>query len=433
MFQRLRRSTIGFGLVLAAYTVYRFTAVPFIEPSVDKPAQVRNSRIAAARSRSAISRLTRLFPPGSWQLDDPIKLENDHSILLMQKYNNLPDGRVEMFPCAIVFFPADSSGGSGDEPQGRVIVLDAPQGAVAQFDQPLDLQKGKIGRLLGSQFHGPVTIHGTPSRPGGTDDIVATTQNVQMNTELIWTPEPVDFRFGQNTGHGRDLQIHLLPSSNASEHGTRHRRHSDDRFDARRSDAARFRRSGGIMPMDARHHDEKPTANPPARPADEKPPAMSAAPVRRPDLPVPVPDLAAIERQQEDSGFAGAGGAPNGPPASPAITKKPKAEPDPPTDIHCKGKFRFDMVQYQATFEDQVEVLRTPHDGPSDQMTCEHLIVHFAPRDPAASKSVHPATTASSTKSVGTPAASPAASGASNQKMPNLEPRRIEARGSQTR
>jgi hypothetical protein len=428
MLDRLRRTTIGFGMVLAAFTVYRFTAVPFLEPSVDKLAQAAQSTGHGGSQSGGDPRLVRLFPPGSWELDDPIKLENDRSQLLMQKYTNLPDGRVEMFPCAIVFFPADSGGASDSgDAQGRVIVLEAPQGAVAQFDQPLDLQKGKIGRLLGAQFHGPVTIRGTPSRPGGADDILVTTQDVQMNTESIWTPEPVEFRFGQNTGHGRDLQIHLLPSAHPGDHGPSIG--GIQMIELMRDVQMRLvsGSSGGMMPLDKRHNDVKPTANNAAKPADEKPPSMSSAPVHRDDLPAPVTDLAVAERQQGNPEIRNSNGGATGSSAVPATPKKPNTEPDPPTDIRCKGRFRFDMVQYLATFEDQVEVLRTPRDGPSDEMVCPaELVVHFAPREtapkPGAPTSAPPAATSSAPLS--------AKSGDSNQTIPNLEARRIEARGS---
>ena len=166
MLDRLRRTTIGFGIVLVAYTVYDFTAVPFLEPSVDKPAAASEVSNTGGPKSDDDPRLARLFPPDAWQRKDPIKLENDRSQLLMKDYHNLPDGRVEMTPCSIVFFPADSSGASdSDDSQGRVIVLDAPAGAIAQFDQPLDLQKGKIGRLLGRSFTGRSRFAERPAGP----------------------------------------------------------------------------------------------------------------------------------------------------------------------------------------------------------------------------------------------------------------------------
>ena len=75
--------------------------------------------------------------------------------------------------------------------------------ALLQFDQAVDLQRGKLGKLLGGRFDGPITIRGTPSHPGADDDLTADTKNVKMDTDKIWTPEPVRFRFGKHTGSGR--------------------------------------------------------------------------------------------------------------------------------------------------------------------------------------------------------------------------------------
>ncbi|HEX4000594.1 MAG TPA: hypothetical protein VHX65_18745 [Pirellulales bacterium] len=437
MFQRIRRSAIGFAVVMAAFTVYRVAAVPFLEPSV--PPRAQSGEYFAGGAQSAGDPvLTRLFPPNSWLLQDPIKLENDHSQLLMREYRNLPDGRVEMNPCAILFFPGDADMSDAQQSQGRIIVLEAPEGATAQFDQPLDLQSGKVGHLLGAHFHGPVTIRGTPSRPGATDDIAIVTRDVQMDTDRIWTHEPVDFRFGQNTGHGRDLQILLLPSTHAGDHGPSIG--GIQTIELLRDVQMRLVSGGGsMMPMDARH----PTTKPPAAPASangaktaaDRPPSMQSLPIRRSDLPTPVPDMAGIEHQQPAAARSARV------PAGPAKTM---AEQNPPVDIRCKGKFRFDMVKYLATFDDQVDVTRTPHDGPSDQMTCEQLIVHFAARDPVAKPSgvapvqkagdaaANPASTPSSAAHTPSPAgAGPSQdqSGSTNQKIPNLQPERIEARG----
>ena len=71
--------------------------------------------------------MTAYFAPGSWALDNPIELESDRSKLLFKEYHNLDNGRVQLFPCAIVFFPNGDS--SSAVPQ-RVIVLEAPAGAL---------------------------------------------------------------------------------------------------------------------------------------------------------------------------------------------------------------------------------------------------------------------------------------------------------------
>ena len=102
-----------------------------------------------------------------------------------------------------------------------------------------------------------------------------------------------------------------------------------------------------------------------------------------------------------------------------SVKRQPQACPgtraDPPVDIRCKGKFHFDMVQYVASFDHQVDVPRTPQDGPSDQMACETLIVYFGPAHsvrqprPGADSSQKPAASAAITSG---PSNSP------NQKMP---------------
>ena len=60
---------------------------------------------------------------------------------------------------------------------------------------------------------GPVTIHGTPSRPGANDEIFADTRDVHLTPEKITTDAAVDFRLGPNAGHGRQMLIKLLPPS----------------------------------------------------------------------------------------------------------------------------------------------------------------------------------------------------------------------------
>ncbi len=401
MFQRLQRSAIGFGVVMAAFTVYRVTAVPFLEPSVGAPTHVADQRAHDSKPVGD-SLLTRIFPPGSWQLNDPLKLENEHSQLLMEKYDNLPDGRVKMTPCTIVFFPG-AAPEDGDQPLGRVIVLDAPL-VVAQFDQPLDLKNAKIGRLLGAQFVGPVQIRGTPSRAGAADDIFVSTHVVQMPTEKIWTPSPVDFRVGSSTGHGRDLQMQLLPSPSNSGRGQGIG--GIQSIELLHDVKMRLISSGGnIMPMDTRHRDQTASAAGLAQPAAEpRPPQMALAQMTptspRPGLPAPVADLAEAERRQ--------------PQATPDARPAKAHQQNLPVDVRCQGKFRFDMTQFLATFEYQVDVVQTPHDGPSDDLSCEELRVHFAPKSaPGKPGSAQAADQTASSSQSNSP----------NQKIPNLEPR----------
>ncbi|MBM3957863.1 MAG: hypothetical protein FJ313_07415, partial [Gemmatimonadetes bacterium] len=86
-----------------------------------------------------------------------------------------------------------------------------------------------------------------------------------------------------------------------------------------------------------------------------------------------------------------------------------------PVEVACRGPFRFDLVQQLATFSDHVDVLQLEPDGPSDQLTCELLAIYFArPR----SATMNPAES------------KPDPAKADSSLPLDLQPRRIEARGS---
>ncbi|HEV3416388.1 MAG TPA: hypothetical protein VG056_06230, partial [Pirellulales bacterium] len=359
-------------------------AVPFIEPSFeDRGPSVEPVVIEPSKDRSLL--LKPYFPPGSWQLDNPIMFDNDRSKLLYKEYHNLDNGRVQLFPCTILFFP---SGESAVDSLQRVIILDSPQGALLQFDGPFDPLQGKFSQLQGGQMNGPVTIHGTPSRPGANDALLAKTRDVRLTTEKISTDAPVDFWFGPNEGHGSQMEIQLLPSSKPTTGKQRGPNIGGlESFELMRDVQMRLvPGSGGLMPLDGQRGGQRPTA------------AGHAAGEQN----VLPPSDDRTSGRAADSRTAGNG------------------SPQSPVDIRCRGPFKFDMIRYVATFRDEVDVFRLIQDGPSDWMKCDWLSVYFAPKavsgDSAAGKS------ANSTN------ATPIAADGS-QRIPNLEPRRIEARG----
>src|SRR5262245_40087079 len=104
MFGRLKRTTITFVAVLAAFWAYRLCAVPLIEPH-KQVKRVVSTTSAGDRANALKKQLEnrlgeyiRYFPVGSWERDNPIVLESDSAKLLMQKYTTLPDGRLELMP-----------------------------------------------------------------------------------------------------------------------------------------------------------------------------------------------------------------------------------------------------------------------------------------------------------------------------------------------
>ncbi len=207
---RLFRSAVSFAIVLVAYWMYALVAVPLIEPTIADSA--RTSSEGSAFELGADQRFKQfegLFPPDAWDPKNTIILENDKCKLLMKSYKNLGDGRVELRPCTMVF-PWD--GPAEDEAQRRrqAVILEAPQGAILKFDNPIDLRTLKIGRLMGGRLSGPITIRSQGKQPGPEDDLLIRTNDVELNEQEISTPNPVEFTWGKNSGRGQDMHIKLL-------------------------------------------------------------------------------------------------------------------------------------------------------------------------------------------------------------------------------
>jgi hypothetical protein len=222
MEHRVGRTLRVFLLVLAAAGFHRLTVVPLVEPRVRDPQEsldISPEQAAAIRGRAdrRLAALGDLFPAGSWEREDPIMLESRQMRLLFKQYQVLPDGRVNLVPCTMVLLP-DRNRTAGPQ-AGRTLVLRAPQGAVLEFDEPLDLRQGRLARLVGGSLRGQVTIRGTPSAPGVDDDIEIVTRDVELDEFEVRTGEMLQFRHGRSTGSGRALVARLLPKPGGSEGG----------------------------------------------------------------------------------------------------------------------------------------------------------------------------------------------------------------------
>ncbi len=320
---RIIRTAVSFVIVLVAYWIYALVAVPWIEPS----ATLADSTPITDRERAAGRNLAdnrlgpykHLFPPGAWQRKSPKILDSDRVKLLMQDYRTLGDGRMEIIPCTLIFTPkrANTEPGAADP---SPIVVDAPEGAILQFDGPFDLKRIKIGRLTGGDLKGRVTIRGEGNRPGPEDNLLIVTRDIHLTEQTITTPHAVDFRWGPNYGRGRQLRIKLL---------------ADDDSDAPNS---RGPKVTGIESA----------------------------------------ELAHIERLHLELGQSKATGR-----TETKDAKEPsllQSMSNLPVEVTCRGPFRFNAINKTATFEDQVNVLRVHPDGPSDQLNCELLSIFFVER-----------------------------------------------------
>jgi hypothetical protein len=355
-------------IVGAMFALYRFTLAQWVEPRIEIAGTLPPSETETKLGPSKYDLLEPfqlLFPEGSWERDRPIILESEGAKFLLSDYENLRDGRVRLSRCSIIFLP------DGDvdfaNPQKRLIIMQAPEGAVLEFDQPIDLAQFKVGRLIGGQLNGRVEIRGTPSRPGANDALHVLTRDVQTNEERLWTPHAVAAKIGPHQLNGTELNIRWLPS----------------------------------------------TASGPKR----KGPSVGG--IESFEL---VRDVRMILQP-------GAGGLLPGDRAAEVDPAKPAAAPQPPIEVRCAGSFEFLLLDRYATFEEQVSVQRMFPNGVTDRLTGDLLRIDFQPRvettakpEPTALEPLPGMTR------VGEAAANPAEKTAAPRQS-SLEPRRMTVKG----
>jgi len=223
MEHRFGRTLRVFLVVLATAGCYRLLVVPLVEPRLPELAAstaLSPEAAAAIRARTdqRLAALADVFPDGAWERDSPIMLESRQMRLLFKDYHSLPDGRVNLVPCTLVVLP-DRNRSATAPTAGRTIVMRAPQGAVLEFDEPLDLRQGRLARLIGGNLRGQVTIRGTPSEPTGEDEIEIVTRDIMLDEYEVRTAEMVQFRYGRSSGSGRGLVAQLMPREAPAEHG----------------------------------------------------------------------------------------------------------------------------------------------------------------------------------------------------------------------
>ena len=320
MFPRLRRIAISAAAVLSAYFVYAVAAVPLIEPRVETPLEdddaSTNARQNDRRDEPSRRSLAPFFPPNSWELTaKPKVLESERAKLIVKDYRNLPDGRVELRPCSMVFLPKLDDDG---KPRGQAIVMQAPEGAILEFDEPFDLRRIKIGKLIGGTLAGEITIYSksldtNSDGRDAPDEFRFVTRDVELVEQRVYTPHDVRFRFGRNRGSGRELEIKLLAGGDGGGKSPG--------------------KIGGIQSFELSRD---------------------------------------VQLELEaDHGIMGASGAEQSHRRDGEVT---------PVRVTCQGPLTFDVSGLVATFNDQVDVVSLNGEGVGDQLACDELSIYFESR-----------------------------------------------------
>jgi len=323
MIAKLIPPAVSFAIVFVAYWAYALVAVPLIEPEakVGTTGEISETDrdVGGGLGDGQQKRFAGLFPADSWVHGTPKILESDRIVLLAQTYHNFGDGRVKITPCTMIFLPAEAK----DNPAKlkESVILEAPDGAMLEFDSPLDFGRGKIGQLIGGKLNGRITIRGKGRNPGPNDDLLIVTKNVQLSRQHVWTPHPVDFHLGPNYGRGKDMRIKLLSAGQqrSSDPGTRV--DGIESFAISRVERLHLELSEAELP--SADGDTRRQANPSSAATDEE---------------------------------------------------------KMPVEITCRGPFKFDLIRKVATFKDHVDVIRINPRGPSDQLNCELLSIFFTDR-----------------------------------------------------
>jgi hypothetical protein len=198
----VRRYFLALSVLLGAYCAYAVALAPWIAPP-----RVARLTATVAPAPAAVSRLppelVELFPPDAWERQNPTIVETEQCKLLIRDYVTTPDGRLELVPCTLIFQS------SGKEHAGRPIVLQAPK-AELTFDKAFDIAKGEFGRVEKGTLSGEVRIFSPASQADGRDAFYLKTRAVWLDRQSIHTANDVEFRYGDSSGRGRDLEITLL-------------------------------------------------------------------------------------------------------------------------------------------------------------------------------------------------------------------------------
>jgi hypothetical protein len=313
--------------LVLGYASYALAVAPWFEPPPVQRRIVTDEQPSAPQiSDENEKELAALFPEDHWVRKSPKIFETDLCKLLIQDYQPLPDGHLELKPCVLVFYSGGrrqpTTGAAEPAARGRPIILEAPKAELV-FDRPVDFKRAEFGRVQKGTLSGDVTIYSPPTAPGSRDELLVRTRAVWLDRQSIRTANDVEFQYGDSSGKGRDLNIGL-------------------RSDPPGEKKAAKSKFGAVQTMTLQHLDY----------------------------------LRVVTAGQGLLSDARPGASGNTATTEPA-----------PIEVTCQGEFSFDVVGQLARFERQVQVRRLLPGAPPDQLHCEELLLAFAEKKAAATTS----------------------------------------------
>src|SRR5205823_6312506 len=117
-----RRYFAALAVLLALCGLYALAVGPLIAPPPiirREPATVAPPEPALAILPEVQADLERLFSPAAWERQNPKIIETEQCTLLLQEYEPLPDGRLKLTPCTLIFRTTGGAEAGGGPPARR--------------------------------------------------------------------------------------------------------------------------------------------------------------------------------------------------------------------------------------------------------------------------------------------------------------------------
>ena len=208
----VKRYFIGLGSTIVVFFCYALVANPFIDGRVADVQEANQIPAGPPLPVDDKSEIARYLPADSWELQPCKSLDTADGKILFQDYSrNESDGTWDVYPFTMVLKPRTARPGQPPRPP---LILRTEKRAKLRFSDGLQLgnQGGAdSNKLEQAQLIGEVELF--QAGTNANDEIFIKTSNVQITQRTIFTLAEVDFRFGKNHGHGRNLKIELSHES----------------------------------------------------------------------------------------------------------------------------------------------------------------------------------------------------------------------------
>jgi hypothetical protein len=334
VWKRAVNAAIALAATFVAYQVYSLTITPLCEPRVALRATNPAGDEEWSQGSSAVARYQELlgyyFPAGHWSLTGaPKVVESGQFLFVYDNYLLQQNHRVELTQCAIVVFPTPRA--PSGEPPRDAIVIETTGRPLLQFNEKFDPKRGRLGRPIGGYFPGELVIRSDMREPGADDDLLVVTRDLRLDGAILSTEAPISFRLGPHHGGGRRLELRLLRDNLASPGGEAE--------------------ITGVSSLEI---------------TDDVQATIS----------LPQEGLDFTPRERVASAYDPANSDKQG--VQLVTAQAPVGEADGPLTLTSVGPFRFDFTNFVASFSDDVRATRPMVAGPSDQLFCSELKLHFA-------------------------------------------------------